>query len=139
MGLLASRKNSRTRALQAGILLEADDRSLLVDAGNGVFQRLAQLSRPAETIDTILLTHLHLDHVADLSSIIKARLLDDQPEFTIVGPPGTEATLRQLLAIDDLWDRATLEVTEIEPGTHTIAGFDVTAVKTDHSAYCLAN
>lgn len=42
------------------------------------------------------------------------------------------------LAIDDLWDRATLDVTEIEPGPHTIAGFDITAVETDHSEYCLA-
>ncbi|MFC7114635.1 MBL fold metallo-hydrolase [Natronoarchaeum sp. GCM10025703] len=123
---------------QTGILLEAGDRSLLVDAGNGVFQRLAQLSRPAETIDTVLLTHLHLDHVADLSSIVKARVLSGRPECTVVGPPGTESTLRQLLAVDELWDRATLHVTEIEPGTHTVAGFDVTAVETDHSAYCLA-
>ena len=123
---------------QTGILLESTDRTLLVDAGNGVFQRLAQVEHPAETIDTVLLTHLHLDHVADISSIVKARVLSDHPEFTIVGPPGTRATITQFLAIDNLRERADLDIREIEPGTHTIAGFDVEAVETDHSAYCLA-
>ncbi|QSG01720.1 MBL fold metallo-hydrolase [Natranaeroarchaeum sulfidigenes] len=123
---------------QTGILLESTDRTLLVDAGNGVFQRLAQIAHPAETIDTVLLTHLHLDHVADISSIVKARVLSENPELTVIGPPGTRATITQLLAVDDLRERADLNITEIEPGTHTIAGFDVRAVKADHSAYCLA-
>ena len=123
---------------QTGILLEAGDQALLVDAGNGVFQRLAQVGQSPEAIDTLLLTHLHLDHVADLSSIVKARVLADRPNFSVIGPPGTKATLDQLLAIDDLGERADIDVTEIEPGSHTVAGFDIRAVETDHSEYCLA-
>lgn len=123
---------------QTGIFVEASDQTLLVDAGNGVFQRLAQVGQPPEEIDTVLLTHLHLDHVADLFSIVKTRVLADRPAFSVIGPPGTKTTVDQLLAIDDLRERADIDVTEIDPGSHTIAGFDVTAVETDHSEYCLA-
>lgn len=123
---------------QTGLLLETDTETLLVDAGNGVFQRLAQHGTPPETIDTVLLTHHHLDHVSDLPSILKARILSGKTDFTVVGPPDTDQMLHDLLAVDDLRKRASLTAREIEPGAHEVAGFDVTAVRTAHSAYCLA-
>lgn len=123
---------------QTGLLIDHQDTPLLVDAGSGVFHRLAETNTPLAAIDTVLLTHCHLDHVADLTSIAKARWLDDHTDFTIVGPPGTADTLEPLFTIDDLHDRLDLTIEEIDPGQHTVKGVDVTARKTTHSAYCLA-
>lgn len=120
---------------QSGALVESDDRSrrVLVDCGGGVLQRLPQAGVDVESIDAALVTHTHLDHVADLPSIVKARVLAGTPEFEIVGPPGIDETLDDLLAVDDVRGRADLTVREIEAGRVEVTGFDVTAFEADHS------
>ncbi len=125
--------------VQSGLLLAEDDRRLLVDAGSGVLHRLAATETGYEGVETVLLTHLHLDHVADLMPIYKARWLAGEPTLTVVGPPGTEALLEGLLAVHDyLEDRTSLTVREIEAGSATVAGFDVTAMQTKHTMEGLA-
>jgi ribonuclease BN (tRNA processing enzyme) len=62
----------------------------LVDAGPGAFARLGESGIPTEALDTILLTHLHVDHAGDLPGLIKSRdLSGNEPvRFRIVGPSG---------------------------------------------------
>lgn len=125
--------------VQSGLLLAEDDRRLLVDAGSGVLHRLAATETGYEGVDTVLLTHLHLDHVADLLPLYKARWLAGAETLTIVGPPGTEALLEGLLDVHDyLSGRLSLAVREIDAGSATVAGFDVTAMPTRHSMEGLA-
>lgn len=126
---------------QTGLLLEGpeDTEPLLVDCGSGVLHGLAATSVGYEGIGTVLLTHHHLDHVSDLMALLKARWLADEPELEIVGPPGTEGLLERLFGAHEyLKGRFDLSIREIEPGEHTVAGYEVTAVDTIHSMYCLA-
>ena len=42
---------------------------VVIDAGPGAWGKLAQAKVPAAQVDTVLLTHLHSDHLGDLGEI----------------------------------------------------------------------
>jgi len=124
---------------QTGILVAEGDRRLLVDCGCGVLHRLESDGPGYEAVDTVLLTHHHLDHVADLMPLCKARWLAGAEGLTVVGPPGTEALLEDLFDVHEyMQDRIDLTVREVEAGSISVGGFDVEAHETEHSMPCLA-
>ena len=71
------------------IILDGTARAL-VDVGPGAFVRLGELGVDFEHLDTLLLTHLHIDHTGDVAGFVKSRdLTYDQPlTFRIFGPAG---------------------------------------------------
>lgn len=127
---------------QTGLLLEDPDGDadpMIVDCGSGVIHGLAATSVGYEGIETVLLTHHHLDHVSDLMALLKARWLAGEAELEIVGPAGTEELVEGLLSVHDyMQGRFDLSIREVEPGTFSVAGYDIEAVETVHSMYCLA-
>lgn len=127
---------------QTGLLLEdpeGDAEPLLIDCGSGVLHALARTNVGYEGIETVLLTHHHLDHVSDVMALLKARWLAGETELEIVGPEGTESLLNGLFSVHEyMRDRFDLSIREIAPGSTTVAGYDVRAVETVHSMYCLA-
>ena len=63
---------------------------ILVDAGPGAFLRIGELNLDVSTVDTVLLTHLHIDHSGDLAGFFNARALtsDGAITYRIFGPDG---------------------------------------------------
>jgi ribonuclease BN (tRNA processing enzyme) len=63
---------------------------ILVDAGPGAFLRIGELNLDLEKVDTVLLTHLHIDHSADLAAFLNDRALtsDGPITYRIFGPDG---------------------------------------------------
>jgi ribonuclease BN (tRNA processing enzyme) len=64
---------------------------ILVDAGPGAFLRVGEMNLDLDQVDTILLTHLHIDHTGDLPGLFKARALDTRARairFNVFGPSG---------------------------------------------------
>jgi len=64
---------------------------ILVDAGPGAFLRAGELKIDLDRVDTVLLTHLHIDHSGDLPGFFKARTLTARASkirFTVFGPAG---------------------------------------------------
>src|SRR5271168_2302992 len=63
---------------------------ILVDAGPGAFLRIGELNLDLDNVDTILLTHLHIDHSGDLAAFFNARALsaDGPIVYHIFGPDG---------------------------------------------------
>ena len=56
----------------AGYLIFTDgEPRILMDVGGGTFQRLARSGVNIKDIDIVLLSHLHIDHTADLSAMLK--------------------------------------------------------------------
>jgi len=127
---------------QTGLLLEdpdGDAEPIVVDCGSGVLHGLAATDVGYEGIGTVLLTHHHLDHVSDLAVLLKARWLAGKTELEIVGPEGTRDLLEGMLSVHDYMEgRFELTFREIGPGSFSVAGYDVEAVETVHSMYCLA-
>jgi ribonuclease BN (tRNA processing enzyme) len=62
----------------------------LVDAGGGTFARASEMRLSLEDVDLVLLTHLHIDHCADMPAFCKARgILHRGPyTFHVFGPSG---------------------------------------------------
>jgi ribonuclease BN (tRNA processing enzyme) len=61
---------------------------ILVDAGSGAFVEIGKLNLDLDKMDVVLLTHLHIDHSADLPSVFNARSLsaDDPITYHVFGP-----------------------------------------------------
>jgi ribonuclease BN (tRNA processing enzyme) len=124
---------------QTGLLVERDDRRVLVDCGAGVLHRLAATDPGYEGVSTVLLTHHHLDHVSDLLALVKARWLAGAGGIEVVGPSGTKALVDDLFdAFDYLDGRVDVRVREVVAHDFTVAGFDVSAHETRHSVDGLA-
>ncbi len=131
------------RRNQTGLLFERDEETLLIDCGSGVLNALSRTEVGYEGVETVLLTHHHLDHVSDLMVLLKARWLAGAETLTVVGPPGTESLVTGLLDVHEyMQDRVDLTLRDIDPtdnGTaHHVAGFAVRAMETRHSMPCYA-
>jgi ribonuclease Z len=80
-------------------LVKVDDRNFLIDCGRGCLMRLAAAGAPPITIERLLLTHLHSDHVTDVNDLITTRWVQGfpAPPLPIVGPEGTENFIENTL------------------------------------------
>jgi ribonuclease BN (tRNA processing enzyme) len=78
------------RAGSSFILMLDGKPRILVDAGPGAFLRVGELHLDLAPVDTVLLTHLHIDHSGDLAALLNARALtSDRPiTYRIFGPDG---------------------------------------------------
>ena len=88
LGTGGPRAEGRAASCDA-VLINGQPR-FFVDVGSGAFTRLGELHLALDKVDTIFLTHLHVDHTADLASMMKARgaVSDQAIHFDIFGPSG---------------------------------------------------
>jgi ribonuclease BN (tRNA processing enzyme) len=79
------------RASASYIVLIDGVARVLVDAGSGAFVRLGEANLSLAKTDLVLLTHLHIDHAAELPGIFKARAVSGSGpiEFNVWGPGGS--------------------------------------------------
>jgi len=59
------------RASAGYLIFAGGEPRILMDVGGGTFQRLAKSGVNIHALDRVLLSHLHIDHTGDLSSMIK--------------------------------------------------------------------
>ena len=103
--------------VQSGMIIEIDSKPILFDCGGGVLNRIFESSYEHTDIDTIVLSHLHLDHVADVLCLIKANWLCDKTDVTIYGPKGTQQWISGLLEVYDyMQGKVDISVTEVAAG-----------------------
>jgi len=78
------------RAASSNAIVLDGKARILVDAGSGAAVRLGEVGLDIEDLDTILLTHLHIDHSGDLPGVAKARGMIHQGPMTfrVFGPAG---------------------------------------------------
>jgi ribonuclease Z len=128
-------------------LISAGAEHHLVDAGRGVLMRLGAAGLGAANLSSVLLTHLHSDHITDLNDVITTRwvMTFEPTPLTIVGPAGTHEVVDHLLASlepdigyriahhDDLEAPPEIHVIEVTEGPVDLPGaVSITAGPTDH-------
>lgn len=65
---------------------------VLIDAGPVAWPKLARANVPAAQIDTVLLTHLHSDHIGDLGEVATQSWIGGRTvPIQIYGPPAPDA------------------------------------------------
>jgi ribonuclease Z len=128
-------------------LILSEAAKILVDCGSGVTQRLVAAGTPGCALDALLLTHLHSDHLVDLSQLVVSSWHQgrDRP-LPVYGPPGTRRYVEGLMALwePELSQRIAhekrpstaalqVEVTEISGGeVLAFDGLEVRVVEVDH-------
>jgi ribonuclease BN (tRNA processing enzyme) len=84
---------------QPANLLSVDGRAWLIDCGDGALERLAALHVRAAQVDTVVISHLHMDHIGGLQGLLGLRWMQGaRQKLTIYGPPGTDAVVAGLVA-----------------------------------------
>lgn len=64
---------------------------LLIDAGGGVFVRWGESGARVEDLDALLVTHLHVDHTADLPALLKSASFGSRNRpLPLIGPTGAD-------------------------------------------------
>ncbi len=78
------------RAGSSYILVVEGTPRILIDAGPGAFLRIGELDLDLAKVDTVLLTHLHIDHSGDLAAFFNARALTGNGPigYRVFGPDG---------------------------------------------------
>jgi len=128
-------------------LIQAGDQRFLIDCGRGVLMRAAALGVGAANVTALLLTHLHSDHITDLSDVITTRWVTTftRTPLTVIGPPGTSAVVEATLSAlapdisyriahhADITEPPAVEVHEFTDGVvWDLGGVTVLAAPTDH-------
>ncbi|MFP4609279.1 MAG: MBL fold metallo-hydrolase [Candidatus Natronoplasma sp.] len=123
---------------QSGILVETRESKILLDCGMGVPLRMAEAGVGIEEVDTVCITHEHLDHVQDLPSLIKAsRLKTGKARYEIVIPPGLKERLMRFCSSADGSvfedDEVELDLRVMKPGEEMGEDLSLRSFKTAHT------
>ncbi len=101
-----------------GFLLTQKNLNALLDCGPGVLHQLKKLNMNVLQLDTIFLTHFHLDHCADVFPLLMNRALlesEANRQLKILGPPGLIEWFEQIAKTQGSWlTRAKPVLVELE-------------------------
>lgn len=128
-----------------GTLIRSGDRTLLVDAGPGTMWNMLRFAGvKMNRVGGVLLTHLHIDHCADLAPILfalRSAELERSEPLLIAGPGGTEAYYDGLHRLYGRWVEPAgyeLVIRELAGGLISWNGFEIRCAPTEHSLDNLA-
>jgi len=79
------------RASTSYLLWIDDEAKLIVDMGSGSMLRFEQSGAKLETLEAVVLTHLHIDHSVDLPAFVKAGYFSSRTKsLDIIAPFGND-------------------------------------------------
>ncbi|PLR83762.1 hypothetical protein CVD25_12040 [Bacillus canaveralius] len=119
-----------------GYLLEENGFKLLIDCGSGVLSKLQNIIQPEE-INSVILSHYHADHIADIGVLQHARLIQSflgkkMDELPIYAPESEQE-------FPKLTHKNITNGVEYHPAeVLTVGPFSIRFLRTDHPVPCYA-
>jgi ribonuclease BN (tRNA processing enzyme) len=127
----------KVNGASSGYLLEHEGFHLLLDCGSGVLAKLQNVLQP-EDLDSVILSHYHPDHIADIGVLQHARLIQGFLGKTMSNLPIYGHAF-------DAHEFAKLTYKEVTKGNAyqpdqvlTVGPFQISFLKTDHPVPCYA-
>ncbi|WLD95337.1 MBL fold metallo-hydrolase [Alkalihalobacillus sp. AL-G] len=128
----------KVKEATSGYLIQEEGFNLLVDCGSGVLSQL-QSYIGIDSIDAVLLSHYHHDHIADIGPLQFARLVKSQtgeeqlPELPVYGHRFNETEFQRLTY------KTYTKGEEYNPALSIMVGpFKVSFLQTKHPVPCYA-
>lgn len=77
-----------SQRVQSGILIEDGTHRILLDIGSGVLHRLTQLEIDIKTIESVFISHFHIDHCSDFLPLCQSLWLSGYDKtLNLFAPP----------------------------------------------------
>jgi ribonuclease Z len=123
----------------ASMFVQRGGNSLLLDCGEGTQHQLIRLGWKPNSIDAILITHLHGDHLFGLPGLLSTMsMMNRTRPLTVVGPAGIARYLEGIASSSQLNLGYALEVADVGDGVvYRSEVFTVEALFLDHCIPCL--
>lgn len=116
-------------------------KKILIDCGEGTQVSLKMLGWGMKTIDAILFTHFHADHIAGLPGLLLTIANSGRIEpMTIIGPEGLWEVVNGLRVIAPVlpYKIDLLEMKGQGKASHKIGDFNIGIMSVEHTVPCLA-
>jgi ribonuclease Z len=122
---------------QSSLVIQ-NEMPLLFDCGAGTLLRLSEAGINIGDIDTIILSHLHLDHTLDLMALANARHLLQLKGLEVYGPSGTNLWVQTIRNAYPYLEKMQIQVQELYPkDSFFLKGLMITTEETIHSVPAL--
>ncbi|MHA1963842.1 MAG: MBL fold metallo-hydrolase [Candidatus Thorarchaeota archaeon] len=116
--------------VQSGILVEDGNHRILIDIGSGVLHRLTQLEIDIRTIDSVFISHFHIDHCSDFLPLCQSLWLSGYDKtLNLFAPPTVKEWSRGVfdVAFKYLRDKLLIKTTELNEN-HVIPEGNLTVI-----------
>ena len=129
----------KERAL-ASLILSWNGHSALIDCGEGTQVQIRSAGLSFKSIDLLLLTHYHADHVSGLPGLLLSIGNQGRTEpLTVAGPPGLERVINGLrvIAPELPYELIYMPLDAKDPAEFAFEGLTVTPFPLRHNIPCL--
>lgn len=125
--------------VQSGILIEDGNHRILLDIGSGVLHRLTQLEIDIKTIESVFISHFHIDHCSDFLPLCQSLWLSGYDKtLNLFAPPTVREWSRGVydIAFKYLRDKLLIQTTVLkENHVVPVGNLAVVASPTLHGDY----
>jgi ribonuclease BN (tRNA processing enzyme) len=121
-----------------GFLVKTENQSILLDGGSGTLVRMLQAGVTYKDLDSVLYTHIHPDHCADLVPLLFACKYQEEPrqkDLFIIGGRGFRDYFEGLRWVHGSWIESQtfhIHMFEVAADEVTVGDLQVTALPLDH-------
>lgn len=125
----------------SSLLLRYQGRLILIDCGEGTQIPLKMTGWGFKTIDAILFTHYHADHVGGLPGLLLTIGNAGREEpLCLMGPPGLKKVVEGLTVISPelSYELRLVELSDIENTKTRMGSIEIKSLPVDHSLPCLS-
>ena len=125
----------------SSLLIRYHGRMVLIDCGEGTQIPLKMIKWGFKTIDAILFTHYHADHIAGLPGLLLTIGNSGREEpLILMGPPGLKKVVEGVTVISPElpYELRLIELSDLERAEACISNLDIKSIPVDHSLPCLS-